>query len=68
MCWVWVLFYIIDCTIVYYYIMYLWYSTLYNLVDYYMYVFDTIILYEIMWKVTFEYAVTCLCEKFRIFQ
>lgn len=42
--------YIIDCTIIDYYIMCLWYSALIVLWNFYMYVFGTNILYEIMSK------------------
>jgi hypothetical protein len=48
------------------YIMYLWYSTL-HLVHFYMYVFDTIILYEILSILGFEPTVTFLYELFIIF-
>ena len=45
-------------------------SDSYSLVDFYMYVFGTIILYEIMWKLCKNYLLNLLllvCDQFGIF-
>jgi hypothetical protein len=36
----------------------------YSLMDFYMYMYFALILYEIMSKLAFEPAITCLCDQF----